>query len=295
MSVRVQDLPVQVQRSPQTQARRSLRLTGLIRPLSLVSVSAIASLMTACNVSQPPTSSATNTGGVLPLAPDAAAPAAPAATATPSDPVYTYTVGALEITGDRTHVCNVLLPRGPGIGGDFFYPEEANLWASLNCPELYCNLADGVCRDSLKSVWADPDGPGTVKAPAAPVAANGAPVLREGQESAPMNEEPMPVVDRVLQYPSAPLPVQVFEVVSLTADQVNGLNGMYQRFAKVDARTEPIAPGSATVHNEWAALCLGEENQAGCPKSAAHQLISYGEFWRANQFVTSGGWVLYKP
>ncbi|TAF49000.1 MAG: hypothetical protein EAZ61_14890 [Oscillatoriales cyanobacterium] len=177
------------------------------------------------------------------------------------------------------------MPRGPGIGGDFFYPDEANLWASLNCPELYCNLADGVCRDSLKSVWADPDGPNTVKAPAAPVAANGAPVLREGQESAPTNETPMPVVDRVIQYPDAPLPVQVFEVVSLTADQVNGLNGMYQRFAKVDARTEPIAPGSATVYNEWAALCVGEENQAGCPKSAAHQLISYGEFWRANQLV----------
>ncbi len=111
----------------------------------------------------------------------------------------------------------------------------------------------------------------------------------------PADQEPMPVVDRVIQYPNAPLPVQVFEVVSLTADQVNALNGMYQQFAKVDARTEPIAPGSATVYNEWAALCLGEENQAGCPKSAAHQLISYGEFWQANQLVTSGGWVLYKP
>ncbi len=122
-----------------------------------------------------------------------------------------------------------------------------------------------------------------------------APVLQEGQESPPVNEEPMPVVDRVIQYPNAPLPVQVFEVVSLTTDQSNALNALYQQFAKVDARTEPIAPGSATVHNEWAALCLGEENQAGCPKSAAHQLISYGEFWKANQFVTSGGWVLYKP
>lgn len=171
---------------------------------------------------------------------------------------------------------------GRSIGGVMAYGAIASLIAGCNVsqpPSSSATASSGMLPMMLNTASPSPS----------------TPVLPEGQGSPPVNGEPMPVVDRVIQYPDAPLPVQVFEVVSLTADQVNGLNGMYQRFAKVDARTEPIAPGSATVHNEWAALCLGEENQAGCPKSAVHQLISYGEFWRANQFVTSGGWVLYKP
>lgn len=66
------------------------------------------------------------------------------------------TVG-LRITGNRQHVCNVLLPRGPGIGGSFFYPSEAAMWKTMRCEELYCNLTDVTCRISLRSQWAKPD------------------------------------------------------------------------------------------------------------------------------------------
>ena len=63
----------------------------------------------------------------------------------------------LKITGNRRHVCNVLLPRGPGIGGTFFYPSEESLWKGLRCKELYCDLSDVKCRISLRSQWSKPD------------------------------------------------------------------------------------------------------------------------------------------
>jgi hypothetical protein len=63
----------------------------------------------------------------------------------------------LKITGNRQHVCNVLLPRGPGIGGSFFYPSEESLWKGLRCKELYCDLSDVKCRISLRSQWSKPD------------------------------------------------------------------------------------------------------------------------------------------
>jgi hypothetical protein len=71
--------------------------------------------------------------------------------------IYGLQTTGLKITGNRKHTCNVLLPRGPGIGGSFFYPSEASLWQELRCPELYCNLNDVNSRISLRSQWAKPN------------------------------------------------------------------------------------------------------------------------------------------
>ncbi|MEM7726490.1 MAG: serine/threonine-protein kinase [Cyanobacteria bacterium P01_A01_bin.45] len=72
--------------------------------------------------------------------------------------IKTYQVGVLKITGNREHACNVLLPRGPGIGSDFFYSDEKQLWKDLECEHVYsCELSDANCRLSLKPMWAKPD------------------------------------------------------------------------------------------------------------------------------------------
>jgi hypothetical protein len=74
-----------------------------------------------------------------------------------SDAVRTYWAGRLRITGSVQHVCNVLLPRGPGIGKKHDYPDEASLWNDLGCSGLYCDLEEVDCRKSLRPQWAKPD------------------------------------------------------------------------------------------------------------------------------------------
>jgi hypothetical protein len=185
--------------------------------------------------------------------------------------VIGYEVGALKITGTRQHVCNVLLPRGPGIGGSFSYPEEEGLWTHLRCQELYCDLSQSTCRTSLKPQWTKPDEEGS----------GGVSTLSIG------------IVNQVIQFPDQPIPVSSEKVKSLTPEEVNTLNKLLDTFNKVNNSTEPVASRSSTTYGQWNALCLGEEGQSGCPRSAKHELLSYGDFDKV-QLWTSRGWVLYK-
>jgi hypothetical protein len=183
--------------------------------------------------------------------------------------VKTYTAGVLRITGNRQHVCNVLLPRGPGIGGSFFYPEEKALWENLRCQDLYCNLSDVNCRTSLRSQWANPDRYST--------------------------STKLSIVNQVIQFPNQPISGYESIEQTLTTKQINGLNGLFNTFQKVDNLLEPVKPGKATNYKEWNALCIGQEGQSGCPRSARHEILSYGRFNPNKIFWTSRGWVLYKP
>lgn len=161
----------------------------------------------------------------------------------------TYTAGNLTITGDTQHVCNLLLPRGPGIGSPFFYPEEEALWQELECATLYCDLSDVGCRTSLKSQWAFPD----------------------------------------------QLPTSSGSLTSLSIEQVALLNEMYDTFDKVNDSSEPVERAHATTFGGWNAICIGEEGQAGCPKSAQHEINSLASYGSDSRFWTSRGWVFYKP
>lgn len=193
--------------------------------------------------------------------------------------VRTYTVGGLTITGDRQHVCNVLLPRGPGIGGSFFYSDENALWKDLQCEKLYCDLSNASCRTSLKSQWAHPD-----------KSDNSAPPSNQAS-----NNVELPIVEQVIQFPDQPIPTRVYEVETLTTEQINGLNNLFSKFEKVDNSLEPVESGKATTYENWNALCIGEQGQSGCPKAARHELLSYGNLQSTKMFLTSRGWVLYKP
>ncbi|XHX77078.1 MAG: caspase domain-containing protein [Stenomitos frigidus ULC029] len=186
--------------------------------------------------------------------------------------VKTYTAGALKITGNRQHTCDVLLPRGPGIGGSFSYPDEEAIWKNLRCQELYCDLSGAGCRTSLKSQWAEPDKEGS------------------GDSAIPLN-----FVDQIIQFPDQPIPVSTEQVDSLRPQQVTALNALLNSFNKVDNTTEPVVPRSSTTYGDWDALCIGEKGQSRCPKSAKHEILSYGNFADNKQLWTSRGWVLYKP
>ncbi len=192
------------------------------------------------------------------------------------DKVTTYTAGALSITGNRQHVCNVLLPRGPGIGGSFFYPEEEKLWQELQCKSLYCDLNDPNCRSSLKSQWVKPD-------------------QASSNKSNADDKTDDQIVDQILQSPTQPIPQRSYSIGSLSTEQMNGLNGLFSQFNQVDNSLEPVEPGSATTYQDWKALCIGEQGQSGCPKSAKHEIVSYGNFSDSARLWTSRGWVLYKP
>jgi len=184
------------------------------------------------------------------------------------DEVITYDADGVIITGNRQHVCNVLLPRGPGIGGEFFSGAEKALWEGLQCENLYCDLSDSSCRTSLRSQWANPDQSST---------------------------EPSIIVDGIIQSPNQPISSQSYTLDSLSAQQVNGLNDLFNQFTQVDNSSEPVVSGSATTYGDWNALCIGEQGQTGCPKSARHEVVSYGDFESGSVFWTSRGWVLYKP
>lgn len=199
--------------------------------------------------------------------------------ATTDNAVKTYTADALTITGNRQHVCNVLLPRGPGIGGSFFYPGEETLWKDLRCEELYCNLSDANCRTSLKPQWAKPDQQSADDKPSTQSSSNAE----------------FEIIDQVIQFPDKPLPERSYEVESLAPQQASALNNLLNKFSKVDSSSEPVASGSATTYEGWNALCIGEQGQSGCPRSAKHEFISYGAFSSDKRLWTSRGWVLYKP
>lgn len=233
-------------RKVQTPKQRAVtRSARSVRPLHLWACGAIVGLMSACNVSQPPTSSATSSNGSLPLLLEPIPAAQPPSTSTP-DPVTTQAAQPLSSPAPSPAPSPVPSPTSP--------PTTPTPAAS------------------------------TTPAPTASVSPNTGDVTK-----------PILIVDRVIQSPNTPLPVQVFKVSSLTTDQIQALNALHQRFTKVNAWAAPIAPGSATVYDNWAALCVGLDNQSGCPQSAANQLISYGKSWQFNPLVTVGGWVLYKP
>lgn len=194
-----------------------------------------------------------------------------------SEEIQTYTAGVLKITGTRQHACNVLLPRGPGIGSDFFYGDEAALWQQLQCQELYCNLDNPRCRTSLKPQWAKPD------------------VQDLGSTPPPASQPELSIVDQVIQNPSQPIPAYSADIASLSQPQFLALNHLFNQFNSVNPGVEPIAPGSATTFAGWNLLCIGEQSTDGCPKSAKHEMLSYGNSNSNSQFLTSRGWVMYRP
>ncbi|MBD2531267.1 hypothetical protein H6G97_17405 [Nostoc flagelliforme FACHB-838] len=119
------------------------------------------------------------------------------------------------------------------------------------------------------------------------------PLSNEDQPIQSSSEENLPVVDQVLQSPDKPILERSYRVNALTAQQVNSLNDLFKKFKKVDNSFEPVEPGSATTYKEWNVLCIGEQGQSGCPRSARHEIVSYGDF-RSNKLWTSRGWVIYK-
>ena len=65
-------------------------------------------------------------------------------------------ISQYQSAGDsRKQKCNLLLPRGPGIGGQFYYLREKQAWDDLNCAELYCDLSSVECRKALRPIWND--------------------------------------------------------------------------------------------------------------------------------------------
>lgn len=194
-----------------------------------------------------------------------------------NDEIQTYTAGVLKITGTRQHACNVLLPRGPGIGSDFFYGDEAALWQQLQCQEFYCNLDNPRCRTSLKPQWAKPD------------------VQDLGSTPAPARQPELSIVDQVIQNPNQPIPAYSANIASLSQSQFLALNQLFNQFQSVNPGIEPISPGSSTTFSGWNLLCIGEQSTDGCPKSAKHEMLSYGNSNSNSQFLTSRGWVMYRP
>lgn len=194
-----------------------------------------------------------------------------------NDEIQTYTAGVLKITGTRQHACNVLLPRGPGIGSDFFYSDEAALWQQLQCQELYCNLDNPRCRISLKPQWAKPD------------------VQDLGSTPPPARQPEISIVDQVIQNPNQPIPAYSANIASLSQSQFLALNQLFNQFQSVNPGIEPISPGSSTTFSGWKLLCIGEQSTDGCPKSAKHEMLSYGNSNSNSQFLTSRGWVMYRP
>lgn len=194
-----------------------------------------------------------------------------------NDEIQTYTAGVLKITGTRQHACNVLLPRGPGIGSDFFYGDEAALWQQLQCQELYCNLDNPRCRTSLKPQWAKPD------------------VQDLGSAPPPARQPERSIVDQVIQNPNQPIPAYSADITSLSQPQFLALNRLFNQFNSVNPGVEPIVPGSSTTFAGWNLLCIGEQSTDGCPKSAKHEMLSYGNSNSNSQFLTSRGWVMYRP
>lgn len=194
-----------------------------------------------------------------------------------NDEIQTYTAGVLKITGTRQHACNVLLPRGPGIGSDFFYGDEAALWQKLQCQELYCNLDNPRCRTSLKPQWAKPD------------------VQDLGSTPPPVRQPERSIVDQVIQNPNQPIPAYSADITSLSQPQLLALNRLFNQFISVNPGVEPIVSGSSTTFAGWNMLCIGEQSTDGCPKSAKHEMLSYGNTNSNSQFLTSRGWVMYRP
>lgn len=108
--------------------------------------------------------------------------------------------------------------------------------------------------------------------------------------------EPSIIVDGIIQSPNQPISSQSYTLDSLSAQQVNGLNDLFNQFTQVDNSSEPVVSGSATTYGDWNALCIGEQGQSGCPKSARHEVVNYGgDFESGSVFWTSRGWVFYKP
>jgi hypothetical protein len=111
--------------------------------------------------------------------------------------------------------------------------------------------------------------------------------------ASPNSDNNLPIVDQVIQFPNKPIPIGFYETNTLTAQQVNSLNGLFKKFKKVDNSFEPVEPGSATTYKEWNVLCIGKQGQSGCPRSARHEIVSYGDF-KSKKLWTSRGWVIYK-
>jgi hypothetical protein len=89
----------------------------------------------------------------------------------------------------------------------------------------------------------------------------------------------LPIVDQVIQFPNQSIPYtsELEEVETLTTKQVKGLNNLFNAFTKVGNSFEPVEPGRATTYERWNALCIGEQGKFGCPKSAKHEILSYGD------------------
>lgn len=105
----------------------------------------------------------------------------------------------------------------------------------------------------------------------------------------------LPFVDQVIQFPNQLIPPYSHKLKTLTTEQVQGLNNLFNTFPKVDNSIEPVEPGRATTYENWNTLCIGEQGQSGCPRSAKHEILSYGDFHSNDKLWTSRGWVLYKP
>ncbi|WP_375479700.1 hypothetical protein [uncultured Nostoc sp.] len=123
------------------------------------------------------------------------------------------------------------------------------------------------------------------------------PLSGKNQSIQSSSEGNLPIVDQVIQFPDKPIPQSISEGISemnaLTAQQVNSLNNLFKNFKKVDNSFEPVQPSSATTYKGWNVLCIGEQGQSGCPKSAKHEILSYGDS-NSNKLWTSRGWVIYK-
>ncbi|MBN3959916.1 caspase family protein [Nostoc sp. NMS8] len=119
------------------------------------------------------------------------------------------------------------------------------------------------------------------------------PLKGEDKSIQSSSEDNLQIVNQVIQFPGKPIPGHSYEVNTLTAQQVNSLNDLLKKFKKVDNSFEPVLPGSATTYKEWNVLCIGEQGQSGCPRSAKHEIVSYGAFG-SYKLWTSRGWVIYK-
>jgi hypothetical protein len=116
-------------------------------------------------------------------------------------------------------------------------------------------------------------------------------------------DQKLSIIDQIIQSPNQPIPaysptLNSLELDSLSIERVNALNDLFNRFNKVENSSEPVTSGSSTSYGEWNALCLGEQGQSQCPKSARHEVLSYAglpyDGLGPLVFLTSRGWVLYK-
>ncbi|MCY7277250.1 MAG: hypothetical protein LH702_26850 [Phormidesmis sp. CAN_BIN44] len=91
-------------------------------------------------------------------------------------------------------------------------------------------------------------------------------------------ENAQKAVNLIIQSPTQPLPQQIYQTTSLTPQQTKELTNLFAQFKTVDNTVESVGSGSSTSYGQWRGLCLGEQVQSGCPSSASHEIISYGDF-----------------